>query len=318
MFLPQIAVLFLFLSMLEDTGYMARAAFVMDRTLRHFGLSGKAFIPMLMGFGCTVPAIMGARTMENEKDRRMTILLVPFMSCGARLPIYGLMTAAFFPQWGGLIVFSVYILCLLMAIFSGIFMKKTLFRGEPAPFLLELPPYRMPTLKNISLHVWERVRDFLTRAGTIILAMSIVLWFLQNFDLSFHMVSATEDSILAAIGSFIAPIFAPAGFGFWQAAVALLTGLIAKEAVVSSMSLFYGFSLTDYTSAGALMASTFTPAAALAFIAFCALYTPCVASIATIRREMNSAKWTAVCLVWQILVAYAVSVLVYHIAALFL
>ena len=317
-FLPQIAVLFLFLSMLEDTGYMARAAFVMDRTLRHFGLSGKAFIPMLMGFGCTVPAIMGARTMENEKDRRMTILLVPFMSCGARLPIYGIMTAAFFPQWGGLIVFSVYILCLLMAIFSGIFMKKTLFRGEPAPFLLELPPYRMPTLKNISLHVWERVRDFLTRAGTIILAMSIVLWFLQNFDLSFHMVSATEDSILAAIGSFIAPIFAPAGFGFWQAAVALLTGLIAKEAVVSSMSLFYGFSLTDYTSAGALMASTFTPAAALAFIAFCALYTPCVASIATIRREMNSARWTAVCLVWQILVAYAVSVLVYHIAALFL
>ena len=317
-FLPMIALLFLFLSLLEDSGYMARAAFVMDRTLRHFGLSGKAFIPMLMGFGCTVPAIMGARTMENEKDRRMTILLVPFMSCGARLPIYGLMTAAFFPQWGGLIVFSVYILCLLMAIFSGIFMKKTLFRGEPAPFLLELPPYRMPTLKNISLHVWERVRDFLTRAGTIILAMSIVLWFLQNFDLSFHMVSATEDSILAAIGSFIAPIFAPAGFGFWEAAVALLTGLIAKEAVVSSMSLFYGFSLTDYTSAGALMASTFTPAAALAFIAFCALYTPCVASIATIRREMNSARWTAVCLVWQILVAYAVSVLVYHIAALFL
>ena len=317
-FLPQIAVLFLFLSMLEDTGYMARAAFVMDRTLRHFGLSGKAFIPMLMGFGCTVPAIMGARTMENEKDRRMTILLVPFMSCGARLPIYGLMTAAFFPQWGGLIVFSVYILCLLMAIFSGIFMKKTLFRGEPAPFLLELPPYRMPTLKNISLHVWERVRDFLTRAGTIILAMSIVLWFLQNFDTSFHMVAATEDSILAAVGSFIAPIFAPAGFGFWQAAVALLTGLIAKEAVVSSMSLFYGFSLTDYASAGALMASTFTPAAALAFIAFCALYTPCVASIATIRREMNSAKWTAVCLIWQILIAYAVSVLVYHIAALFL
>ena len=205
-----------------------------------------------------------------------------------------------------------------MAIFSGIFMKKTLFKGEPAPFLLELPPYRMPTLKNISLHVWERVRDFLTRAGTIILAMSVVLWFLQNFDTSFHMVSNTGESILAAVGTLIAPIFAPAGFGFWQAAVALLTGLIAKEAVVSSMSLFYGFSLTDYSAAGTLMASTFTPAAALAFIAFCALYTPCVASIATIRREMNSARWTAVCLVWQILVAYAVSVIVYHLAALFL
>ncbi len=317
-FLPQIAVLFLFLSMLEDTGYMARAAFVMDRTLRHFGLSGKAFIPMLMGFGCTVPAVMGARTMENEKDRRMTILLVPFMSCGARLPIYALMTAAFFPAYSGVIVFSIYVLCLAMAVISGIVMKKTLFKGEPAPFLLELPPYRMPTLKNIWLHVWERVRDFLTRAGTIILAMSVVLWFLQNFNTSFRMVDSIDQSILAAIGSVIAPIFAPMGYGFWQAAVALLTGLIAKEAVVSSMSLFYGFSLTDYAGAGAAMAGNFTPAAALAFIAFCALYTPCVAAIATIRREMNSKRWTAVCLGWQLLVAYVVSVIVYHLAALFL
>ena len=316
-FLPQIAVLFLFLSLLEDTGYMARAAFVMDRTLRHFGLSGKAFIPMLMGFGCTVPAVMGARTMENEKDRRMTILLVPFMSCGARLPIYALMTAAFFPAYSGLIVFSIYVLCLLMAVFSGIFMKKTLFRGEPAPFLLELPPYRMPTAKNLWLHVWERIRDFLVRAGTIILAMSIVLWFLQNFNTHFQMVESIDQSILAAVGSFIAPIFSPMGFGFWQAAVALLTGLIAKEAVVSSMSVFYGFSLTDYAAAGALMAATFSPAAALAFIAFCALYTPCVAAVATIRREMNSAKWTAVCLGWQLLVAYVVSFLVYRIALLF-
>ncbi len=317
-FLPQIAVLFLFLSMLEDTGYMARAAFVMDRTLRHFGLSGKAFIPMLMGFGCTVPAVMGARTMENEKDRRMTILLVPFMSCGARLPIYALMTAAFFPAYSGVIVFSIYVLCLAMAVISGVVMKKTLFKGEPAPFLLELPPYRMPTLKNIWLHVWERVRDFLTRAGTIILAMSVVLWFLQNFNTSFRMVDSIDQSILAAVGSVIAPIFAPMGYGFWQAAVALLTGLIAKEAVVSSMSLFYGFSLTDYAGAGAAMAGNFTPAAALAFIAFCALYTPCVAAIATIRREMNSKRWTAVCLGWQLLVAYVVSVIVYHLAALFL
>jgi len=317
-FLPQIAILFLFLSLLEDTGYMARAAFVMDRTLRHFGLSGKAFIPMLMGFGCTVPAIMGARTMENEKDRRMTILLVPFMSCGARLPIYGLMTAAFFPRYGGVIVFSIYVLCLVMAVLSGIFMKRTLFRGEPAPFLLELPPYRMPTLKNIWLHVWERVRDFLTRAGTVILAMSIVLWFLQNFSLRLQMVEAIDQSILASLGGLIAPLFAPAGFGFWQAAVALLTGLIAKEAVVSSMSLFYGFSLTDYAAAGTLMAATFTPPAALAFIAFCALYTPCVAAVSTIRREMNSGKWTAVCLIWQLAVAYTVSVLVYQLARFFL
>ena len=317
-FLPMIALLFLFLSMLEDSGYMARAAFVMDRTLRHFGLSGKAFIPMLMGFGCTVPAVMGARTMENEKDRRMTILLVPFMSCGARLPIYGLMTAAFFPDHAGLVVFGLYLLGPVMAILSGLFLKRSIFKGEPAPFLLELPPYRMPTLKNIWLHVWERVRDFLTRAGTIIAAMSVLVWFLQNFGMDLRMVPDTADSILAKFGNFIAPVFAPMGFGVWQAAVALLTGLIAKEAVVSSMSLFYGFSLTDYAGAGAIMSATFTPAAALAFLAFCALYTPCVAAISTIRREMGSGKWTDLTLGWQLMVAWLVSFAVYHIAGLFL
>ena len=317
-FLPMIALLFLFLSMLEDSGYMARAAFVMDRTLRHFGLSGKAFIPMLMGFGCTVPAVMGARTMENEKDRRMTILLVPFMSCGARLPIYGLMTAAFFPAHAGLVVFALYLLGPLMAIVSGLILKGRLFRGEPAPFLLELPPYRMPTLKNIWLHVWERVRDFLTRAGTIIAAMSVLVWFLQNFGTDLHMVEDTADSILALIGGVIAPVFAPMGFGVWQAAVALLTGLIAKEAVVSSMSLFYGFSLTDYAAAGAAMAETFSPAAALAFLVFCALYTPCVAAIATIRREMGSRSWTALTLVWQLGIAWLASFAAYRLAGLFL
>lgn len=317
-FLPMIALLFLFLSMLEDSGYMARAAFVMDRTLRHFGLSGKAFIPMLMGFGCTVPAVMGARTMENEKDRRMTILLVPFMSCGARLPIYGLMTAAFFPDHAGLVVFGLYLLGPVMAILSGLFLKRSIFKGEPAPFLLELPPYRMPTLKNIWLHVWERVRDFLTRAGTIIAAMSILVWFLQNFGMDLQMVPDTADSILAKFGGFIAPVFAPMGFGVWQAAVALLTGLIAKEAVVSSMSLFYGFSLTDYAAAGTIMSATFTPAAALAFLAFCALYTPCVAAISTIRREMGSGKWTALTLGWQLMVAWLVSFITYHVAGLFL
>ncbi len=317
-FLPYIAILFLFLSILEDTGYMARAAFVMDRTLRCFGLSGKAFIPMLMGFGCTVPAIMGTRTMENEKDRRMTILLVPFMSCGARLPIYGLMTAAFFPRAGGLIVFALYVLALVIAIASGVFLKHSIFKGEPAPFLLELPPYRLPTLHNLWLHVWERVRDFLTRAGTIILAMSIVLWFLQSFDTHLQMVPSTADSILAAAGGAIAPLFAPLGFGVWQAAVALLTGLIAKEAVVSSMSLFYGFAINDGAAAGAAMATTFTPAAALAFLVFCALYTPCIAAIATIRREMGSRKWTAFCLAWQLAVAYAAALVTHLVAGLLL
>ena len=315
-FLPMIALLFLFLSMLEDSGYMARAAFVMDRTLRHFGLSGKAFIPMLMGFGCTVPAVMGARTMENEKDRRMTILLVPFMSCGARLPIYGLMTAAFFPAQAGLVVFGLYLLGPVMAILSGLILKRSLFQGEPAPFLLELPPYRMPTLKNIWLHVWERVRDFLTRAGTIIAAMSVVVWFLQSFGPNLRMVEDTADSILALVGGVIAPVFAPMGFGVWQAAVALLTGLIAKEAVVSSMSLFYGFSLTDYAAAGAAMSSTFSPAAAMAFLVFCALYTPCVAAIATIRREMGSRSWTALALVWQLGIAWLASFAAYQIALL--
>ena len=317
-FLPMIALLFLFLSMLEDSGYMARAAFVMDRTLRHFGLSGKAFIPMLMGFGCTVPAVMGARTMENEKDRRMTILLVPFMSCGARLPIYGLMTSAFFPQYAGLVVFGLYLLGPVLAIISGLILKRSVFQGEPAPFLLELPPYRMPTPQNIWLHVWERVRDFLTRAGTVIAAMSVAIWFLQSFGPDFRMVEDTADSILAMIGAWIAPVFAPMGFGVWQAAVALLTGLIAKEAVVSSMSLFYGFSLTDYAAAGAVMAATFSPAAALAFLAFCALYTPCVAAVATIRREMGSLSWTALTLIWQLGVAWLASFAVYQIAGIFM
>ena len=211
-FLPQIAILFLFLSFLEDSGYMARAAFIMDRLLRRFGLSGKAFIPMLMGFGCTVPAVMGARTMENEKDRRMTIMLVPFMSCSARLPVYGLLTAAFFPQYGGLVVFSLYLLGLLFAIGSGILLKKLVFQGEPAAFVLELPPYRLPTLKNIALHVWEKVKGFLVKAGTLILAMSVLLWFLQSFGIeggTFGMVSNEEASILGFVGGLLAPLFAP-------------------------------------------------------------------------------------------------------------
>ena len=317
-FLPQIALLFLFLSLLEDSGYMARAAFIMDRLLRRFGLSGKAFIPMLMGFGCTVPAIMGARTMEQEKDRRMTILLVPFMSCSARLPVYGLISAAFFPKYAGVVVFSLYLIGLLCAILSGIFFRHTVFKGESAAFVLELPPYRLPTLKNCAMHVWEKVRGFLVKAGTLILLMSIALWFLQSFDLSFHMVEEGADSILGHIGAFIAPVLGPLGFGTWQAAVALLTGLVAKEAVVSSMALFYGFSTLE--AAGVIhsaLAGTFTtPVAAYAFLVFVLLYVPCVAAVSTLYREMNSLKWTAFSVVWQILCAYAVSFLVFQIGSL--
>ena len=319
-FLPQIAILFLFLSFLEDSGYMARAAFIMDRLLRRFGLSGKAFIPMLMGFGCTVPAVMGARTMENEKDRRMTIMLVPFMSCSARLPVYGLITAAFFPRYGGVVVFSLYLLGLLFAIGSGILLKKLVFKGEPAAFVLELPPYRLPTLKNIALHVWEKVRGFLVKAGTLILAMSVLLWFLQAFgwEGGFGMVSDEANSILGHVGSFIAPVFAPLGFGTWQAAVALLSGLVAKEMVVSSMSMFYGFSVTAGGAAvAAALSGTFaTPAAAYAFLVFVLLYVPCVAAVSTIHKEMGSTKWTLASIGWQLAAAWLGAFLVYQIGSL--
>ena len=319
-FLPQIALLFLFLSFLEDSGYMARAAFIMDRLLRRFGLSGKAFIPMLMGFGCTVPAVMGARTMESEKDRRMTIMLVPFMSCSARLPVYGLFTAAFFPRYGGLVVFSLYLLGLLFAIGSGLILKKTMFQGEAAAFVMELPPYRLPTLKNCLMHVWERVRGFLVKAGTLILAMSVVLWFLQSFGPGFLMVHDAADSFLGHIGAGLAPLLIPLGFGTWQAAVSLLTGLIAKEAVVSSMSMFYGFQLgaSGAAVASALSGSFPTPLAAYSFLVFVLLYVPCVAAVSTIHKEMNSLRWTVRSVVWQLGAAYLGSFLVYQLGSLIL
>jgi len=317
-FLPQIALLFLFLSLLEDSGYMARAAFIMDRLLQGFGLSGKAFIPMLMGFGCTVPAVMGARTMENEKDRIMTILLVPFMSCSAKLPAYGLIASAFFGSRGGLVVFALYVLGMVMAIISGLLFKSTIFKGKMAPFIMELPPYRMPTLRGTIKHVWEKVRGFLTRAGTLIFIMSIILMMLQYFDFSFAPALTASDSMLGQIGGFIAPIFRPLGFGTWQATVALLTGLIAKEAVVASLSMFCGFSLgaSPETVALALAAAFVTPNAAFAFLVFILLYPPCVASIAAIYRETNSLKWTLFSVSWQTGSAYIMAFLVFRLGIL--
>ncbi len=317
-FLPQIALLFFFLSLLEDSGYMSRAAFIMDRALRRFGLSGKAFIPMLMGFGCSVPAIMGARTMENEKDRRMTILLVPFMSCSAKLPVYGLISAAFFGPWAGLVVFGLYIIGMLVGIASGLFFKKTLFAGEPAPFVLELPPYRLPSLGNMLTHVWQKVKGFLVKAGTLILLMSMVLWLLQSFDFSLHMVEDASQSMLGTLGNVLAPLFAPCGFGFWQAAVALLTGLIAKEMVVSSLSMFYGFSLTAGGGEVAAAMTGFTPLSAFAMLVFILLYVPCVAAVSTLFKEMQSRKWAWFSIAWQIGCAYILSLLVYQIGSLFL
>ncbi len=319
-FLPQIALLFFFLSLLEDSGYMSRAAFIMDRLLKRFGLSGKAFIPMLMGFGCSVPAVMCARTMESEKDRRMTIMLIPFMSCSAKLPVYGLIAAAFFGKYAAGVVFSMYILGMTAAAVSGIIFKNTLFRGDTAPFVLELPPYRMPSLKNTLRHVWEKVRGFLVKAGTLILAMSVLLWFLQSFNSRFQMVNDPAESLLGTIGGSIAPIFRPMGFGTWQAAVALLTGLIAKEAVAAALSMLYGFSLSDSGGVvAAALGDTFaSPLAAYAFLVFILLYVPCVAAVSAIRKEMASAKYTLACIVWQLLSAYAASFLVYTIGCIFL
>ncbi len=316
-FLPQIALLFFCLSLLEDSGYLSRTAFIMDKLLRRFGLSGKSFIPLLMGFGCTVPATMGARTMENIKDRRMTILLLPFMSCSAKLPVYGLIAGAFFGRYAGLVLFALYALGILVGILTGLLFKNTLFKGQDAPFVLELPPYRWPTLKNTLQHVGERVTHFLEKAGTIILVMSIVLWFLQSFNLQFAMVEDSSQSILGVLGGLLAPAFAPLGFGAWQAVVALLSGLVAKEAVVSSLSLFYGFSAAagDALVLSAL-GTTFTPLSAFSFLVFVLLYTPCMAAVATMRRELGSGKWTAFMVAYQILCAYVMSLLVFQIGSL--
>ncbi len=317
-FLPQIALLFLCLSILEDSGYMSRIAFIMDKPMRRFGLSGKSFIPLLMGFGCTVPAAMGARTMDNLKDKRMTILLLPFMSCSAKLPVYGLIAGAFFAQGRGLVIFSLYALGIVVGILSGLLFKDTLFHGQDAPFMIEMPPYRMPSARNVFTHVWERVSHFIEKAGTIIFAMSVVLWFLQSFDISFAMVQDAGDSILGKIGGLIAPAFTPMGFGTWQVAVALLTGLIAKEAVVSSLAMFYGFSLS--AESGVIMGAlsgTFTPRSAYAFLVFVLLYTPCIAAVATMRRELGSARYTVFAVAYQIAIAYVASLAVYFIGGLF-
>ena len=317
-FLPQIALLFLCLSILEDSGYMSRIAFIMDKPMRRFGLSGKSFIPLLMGFGCTVPATMGARTMDNERDRRMTVLLLPFMSCSAKLPVYGLLAGAFFPRHRGIVIFSLYLLGVALGILSGLLFKKTMFTGEEAPFVIELPPYRMPSAKNVFTHVWERVSHFLEKAGTIIFAMSVLLWFLESFSFSFQMVENAGESIIGRIGSLIAPVFTPLGFGTWQAAVALLTGIVAKEAVVSSLAMFYGFSVSAESAVvGSALAGTFTPLAAYSFLVFVLLYTPCMAAVATMRRELSSRKWTAFAVVYQIGIAYVAALLTYFIGSFF-
>lgn len=316
-FLPQIVILFLFLSLLEDTGYLARIAFIMDTLLRRIGLSGKSFVPMLMGFGCTTPAVMAARTMENEKDRRMTIMLTPFMSCGAKLPVYALLTGALFPAHQGLVTVSLYILGVIVAIFAGFLLKRTIFRGVSAGFVLELPTYRLPTVKGTLLNMWEKAKDFLTKAGTVIFVMSIVIWLLQSFTPTLQPAATSAESILGIIGIKLAPIFTPLGFGQWQASVSLLTGLVAKEAVVSTMSVLYGAG-GDTARLGQLVGQVFTPLSGYSFLVFTLLYMPCMSAFATIRREMGGMKWALGTAVFQTIVAYAVAMLIYNIGGLVL
>jgi ferrous iron transporter FeoB len=318
-FLPQLTILFLMLHILEDSGYMARAAFIMDRLLRRFGLSGKSFIPMLMGFGCTVPALMAARTLENEKDRRLTMMITPFMSCGARLPVYAVFAGAFFVANKSLVVFSLYLMGIVVAILSGILLKNTVLRGGASNFIMELPPYRWPMLKSLVLHTWERVKGFLMKAGTILVAASIVIWFMQTYSFDLHTVTNSADSMFGSLGKLIAPVFIPLGFGDWRPTMALITGIVAKEAVVDTLGILYGGGHAITTGALALpLQHVFTPLSAYAFMTFTLLYMPCMAAFSTLKREMGSWRWTLGTVLYQTAVAWIVACLIYQVGSLIL
>ena len=306
-FLPIIVTLFFFLSILEDSGYMARVAFIMDKLLRKIGLSGRSIVPMLIGFGCTVPGVMASRTLSSRRDRQMTIILTPFMSCSAKLPIYAFFTSVFFPGKGALVMIFLYIFGILTGIIFALILKGSLFKGEPVPFVMELPNYRMPGAKNVCQLLWEKAKDFLQRAFTVIFVATIVIWFLQTFDLRFNIVTESKDSILAILAGYIAPIFNPLGFGDWRISTALISGFMAKESVVSTLSILYG-------STQSLLMSLTTPAA-LSLLIFCLLYTPCIAAIAAIKRELNG-KWALIVVFGQCLIAWLASFVVYHLILL--
>ena len=294
-FLPIIVTLFFFLSLLEDTGYMARVAFVMDKLLRRIGLSGRSIVPMLIGFGCTVPGVMASRTLPSERDRKMTILLTPFMSCSAKLPIYSLFAAAFFPEHAALVMVSLYFLGIAVGILMAILLKSSVFKGEAVPFVMELPNYRLPGLKNVVQLLWEKARDFLQRAFTVIFVATIIIWFLQSFDLRLSLTADPQQSILAWLASGIAPLFAPLGFADWRVSTALITGFMAKESVVSTLTILYGSS--------AAFAAALTPAAAAPLLVFCLLYTPCIAAVASVKRELGG-KWAFIMVANQCIVAW--------------
>lgn len=307
-FLPTIVTLFFFLSMLEDSGYMARVAFVMDKLLRKIGLSGRSIVPMLIGFGCTVPGVMASRTLSSERDRKMTILLTPFMSCSAKLPIYAFFTAAFFPKNGAVVMVGLYFIGIFMGILAALLLKKSLFRGEAVPFVMELPNYRMPGIKNVGQLLWEKARDFLQRAFSVIFIATILIWFLQSFNLHFNIVSDSKDSILASVAGVVAPVFAPLGFGDWRICVALITGFMAKESVVSTLSVLVG--------AGGVLQELLTPWSAFSLLVFCLLYTPCVAAISAIRRELGG-KWACAVAGGQCVIAWLAAFVIYTIGRIF-
>ena len=304
-FLPIIVTLFFFLSLMEDSGYIARVAFVMDKLLRRIGLSGKSIVPMLIGFGCTVPAVMATRTLTSERDRKMTILLTPFMSCTAKLPIYAFFVSVFFPGKGGLIMSGLYLLGILVGIGAAFLYKDTLFRGEPIPFVMELPNYRLPSVKNVAQLLWEKAKDFLQRAFSVILIATVVVWFLQSFDLQLNMVSDSADSILARISGILVPLFAPLGLGDWRICTALISGFMAKESVVSTLEVLFGGTI----------GSILSPLSAGSLLVFSLLYTPCVAAVASVRRELGG-KWAAGLALWQCLIAWVVAFVFHGIGAL--
>ena len=314
-FLPVIVVLFFFLSILEDTGYMARIAFVMDRPLRKIGLSGRAFVPMLLGFGCTVPAIMATRTVSSDRDRKLAILITPFMSCSAKVPIYSVFIAAFFPGKGALVMIALYGAGIIIGLLTAYAFKSTIFKGNPVPFVMELPNYRIPSPKSVTLLLWDKAKDFLQRAFTIIFVATIIVWFLQTFDIRLNVVADSADSMLASLGQFIAPILSPLGFGDWRIATALISGFTAKEAVISTLSVLLHTGIDNLSTS---LSSFFTPLTAVSFLVFTLLYTPCIAAIATVKREMGSKLVTFGVVVMQTGIAWLAAFAVYQIGGLFI
>jgi ferrous iron transport protein B len=308
-FLPLIVTLFFFLSILEDTGYMARVAYVMDKLMRKIGLSGRSIVPMLLGFGCSVPAVMSTRTLSSSRDRKMTILLTPFMSCSAKIPIYAMFTAAFFTKYRALVMIGLYLLGIVIGIIVALISNKTAFRGKPVPFVMELPNYRFPSMKSVLLLLWEKAKDFLIRAFTVILVATIVIWFLQTFDAKLNVVADSANSLLAMIGKLISPVLQPLGFADWRVSTALITGFTAKEAVISTLGVLLG---TDVTNLAGALGTLFTPLTAISFLVFTLLYTPCVAAIATIKRELRSGVLAAGVVVMQCVIAWIAAFGVYN------